>query len=138
MPVVSDAGRHGAQAEPSSPRVVSRDRPLERSTPAPPLQPQTLPTFAVGDEGETNKDIWPRALALVREGMTDAAFKVWMEPTALIARDSDGTFVVGARNKVQRERLERQHLDEITRALGAVLGRDVRVRIAMLDEHHAQ
>jgi len=125
-----------APAPPKPARVVSREQPLESAaTPALlSVLSSSIPTFAVVGSEETNREIWPRVLTRLREGMTDVTFKVWMEPTALIAVDADGTLVVGARNRVQRERLERQHAADIAAALGALLGCTVCVRIAVIGE----
>ena len=125
-----------ASTLPKPARVVSRKQPLEAAS-APALLSvlsSSIPTFAVAGSEETNREIWPRVLMRLRERMTDVTFKVWMEPTALIAVDADGMLVVGARNRVQRERLERQHATDIAAALGALLGCTVCVRIAVIGE----
>ena len=141
-PLTHDEARLAASASVSAPappkpaRVVSREQPLEAAS-APALLSvlsSSIPTFAVAGSEETNREIWPRVLMRLREGMTDVTFKVWMEPTALLAVDADGTLVVGARNRVQRERLERQHTADIAAALGALLGCTVCVRIAVIGE----
>jgi len=95
----------------------------------------SVPTFAVGSDGETNAEVWARALAYLQPQMNAATYQVWIEPTALIAQDPDGVYIVGTRNRVQRERLERQHTADLTTALAAALkqeAQEVRIRIAVI------
>lgn len=156
LPAVATDMDEGAEAAEAAPRARTGSGPMrliallprrEASAgalaPTPPAAPAapapvaltlvpSVPTFVVGSEGETNTAIWARALAHLQQRMSAAPFQVWIEPTALIARDADGIYVIGARNRVQRERLERQHTADIAAALSAVLGHDVRVRIAVI------
>ncbi len=97
-----------------------------------PVVPPTIPTFTVPGTTQTNGELWAHALHTLRGGVSEATFKVWLQSTALIAADADGTLVIGARNRVQRERLERQHTGEIAAALGDLTGQTVAVRVAVI------
>jgi len=101
-----------------------------RDTPA--LPP---PTPAVrSSTGLTNQQIWAMALQDLQSRMSGATFAVWIRPAELLAIEADGTLVIGARNRVQRERLERQHLSDLIAVLGKILDRPVGVRVVMIGE----
>ncbi|MHB8644420.1 MAG: DnaA N-terminal domain-containing protein [Thermomicrobiales bacterium] len=84
--------------------------------------------------GLTNRQIWAMALQDLQGRMSGATFAVWIRPAELVAIEPDGTLVIGARNRVQRERLERQHLADLTIVLGKILDRPVGVRVVMIGE----
>jgi chromosomal replication initiation ATPase DnaA len=74
------------------------------------------------------------ALQDLQSRMSGATFAVWMRPAELVAIDPDGTLVIGARNRVQRERLEGQYLADLTTVLGKILDRPVGVRVVLIGE----
>ena len=84
--------------------------------------------------GLTNRQIWAMALQDLQSRMSGATFAVWVRPAELLAIEPDGTLVIGARNRVQRERLEHQHLSDLVVVLGKILDRPVGVRIVMIAE----
>lgn len=84
--------------------------------------------------GLTNRQIWAMALQDLQSRMSGATFAVWMRPAELLAIDPDGTLVIGARNRVQRERLEGQYLADLTAVLGKILDRPVGVRVVLIGE----
>ena len=92
------------------------------------------PPAAAGTTGLTNRQIWAMALQDLQSRMSGATFAVWMRPAELISLDPDGTLVIGARNRVQRERLEGQYLAELTSVLGKILDRPVGVRVVIIDD----
>lgn len=78
------------------------------------------------------------ALQDLQNRMSGATFAVWMRPAELLAIDKDGTLVIGARNRVQRERLEGQYLADLTAVLGAILDRPVGIRVVIIGETDAR
>ena len=84
--------------------------------------------------GRTNRQIWAMALQDLQTRISGATFAVWIKPAELLSVDPDGTLVIGARNRVQRERLERQYLADLTAVLGSILDRPVGVRIVVIGE----
>jgi chromosomal replication initiation ATPase DnaA len=72
------------------------------------------------------------ALSELETRINGAAFAVWLRPAELIGIDPDGTLVVGARNSVQRERLERIYREQLVQALSAVVGKPVGIRFAII------
>ena len=72
------------------------------------------------------------ALSELEARVNGAAFAVWLRPADLIAVDPDGTLVIGARNSVQRERLERLYREQLVKALSDVVGRPVGIRITVI------
>lgn len=78
------------------------------------------------------------ALQELQNRMSGATFAVWVRPAELLTIEPDGTAVIGARNRVQRERLERQHLADLTIVLGKILDRPVGVRVVMIHEADGQ
>ncbi len=97
--------------------------------PAPPTESPVASTT-----GLTNRQIWALALQDLQTRMSGATFAVWMRPAELLAIDPDGTLVIGARNRVQRERLEGQYLPDLIAVLGAILDRPVGVRVVLIGE----
>ena len=100
-------------------------------------EPPSLPTAAspaLSSTGLTNRQIWAMALQDLQGRMSGATFAVWIRPAELLAIEPDGTLVIGARNRVQRERLERQHLTDLVVVLGKILDRPVGMRIVMIEE----
>jgi hypothetical protein len=127
-----------AKAEPSPPRV---DPPkATQPVAAAPAQtaasepPVASPTIPVGATGLASRQIWAMALQDLQSRMSGATFAVWMRPAELVAIDPDGTLVIGARNRVQRERLEGQYLADLTTVLGKILDRPVGVRVVLIGE----
>jgi hypothetical protein len=92
------------------------------------------PTVPVATTGLANRQIWAMALQDLQSRMSGATFAVWMRPAELLSIDPDGTLVVGARNRVQRERLEGQYLADLTAVLGKILDRPVGVRVVLIGE----
>jgi hypothetical protein len=86
----------------------------------------------VGASGLTNRQIWAMALSELETRVNGAAFAVWLRPAELIGVDPDGTLVIGARNSVQRERLDRLYREHLVAALTAVVGKPVGIRIAII------
>lgn len=84
--------------------------------------------------GLTHQQIWAMALQELQTRMSGATFAVWIRPAELLAIEPDGTLVIGARNRVQRERLERQHLADLMIVLGKILDRPIGVRVVMISE----
>lgn len=123
-------------APPASPlrENASAPAPQESPTTETPVVPPTVPTFALTPTGLSNRQIWAMALKDLQARMSGATFAVWIRPAELLAIDPDGTLVIGARNRVQRERLERQHLSDLVAALSAVLDRPVGVRVVVIGE----
>jgi len=123
--------------KPGPPRVerpADLPRPSERAeTPAPPSSPSSLSAT-----GLTNRQVWAMALQELQNRMSGATFAVWVRPAELLTIEPDGTAVIGARNRVQRERLERQHLADLTIVLGKILDRPVGVRVVMIHEADGQ
>jgi chromosomal replication initiation ATPase DnaA len=78
------------------------------------------------------------ALEDLQARMSGATFAVWIRPAELLSIDPDGTLTIGARNRVQRDRLERRHLSDLAAALGTVLGRPVGVRVVVIGETEAR
>lgn len=74
------------------------------------------------------------ALQDLQNRMSGATFAVWIRPAELLAIDPDGTLVIGARNRVQRERLEGPYLTDLIAVLGKILDRPVGVRIVVIGE----
>jgi chromosomal replication initiation ATPase DnaA len=74
------------------------------------------------------------ALQDLQSRMSGATFAVWVRPAELLAIDPDGTLVIGARNRVQRERLEGQYLVDLIAVLGKILDRPVGVRVVIIGE----
>jgi len=99
-----------------------------------PLVVPTAASPALSSTGPTNRQIWAMALQDLQGRMSGATFAVWIRPAELLAIESDGTLVIGARNRVQRERLERQHFTDLVIVLGKILDRPVGVRIVMIVE----
>ncbi|HEY7908477.1 MAG TPA: DnaA N-terminal domain-containing protein [Thermomicrobiales bacterium] len=95
---------------------------------------ETPPPEASSAAGLTNRQIWAMALQDLQNRMSGATFAVWVRPAELLTIEPDGTLVIGARNRVQRERLERQHLSDLVIVLGKILDRPVGVRIVMIGE----
>jgi chromosomal replication initiation ATPase DnaA len=91
-----------------------------------------MPSFSAA--GLTNQQTWAMALQDLQQRMSGATFAVWIRPAELLTIDPDGTVVIGARNRVQRERLEHQHRAELIAALSKILERPVGVRVVMIDE----
>ena len=116
--------------------VSSANPPKE--IPAPPrLESPAVPTAAspsLSSTGLTNRQIWAMALQDLQNRMSGATFAVWIRPAELLAIEPDGTLVIGARNRVQRERLEHQHLTDLVVVLGKILDRPVGVRVVMIEE----
>jgi hypothetical protein len=121
-----------------TPAVAPSPTPAPRKQPAagdePLVIPPTVPTFMLNSTGLSNRQIWTMALQDLQARMSSATFAVWIRPAELLTIDPDGTLVIGARNRVQRERLERQHLADIVAALNAVLDRPVGVRVVVIGE----
>lgn len=117
---------------PPSPTSAPTKHPAAGGEPS--VAPPTVPTFALTSAGLSNQQIWTMALQDLRARMSSATFAVWIRPAELLAIDPDGTLVIGARNRVQRERLERQHLADIVAALNGVLDRPVGVRVVVIGE----
>lgn len=92
------------------------------------------PSSTHSSTGLTNRQIWAMALQDLQNRMSGATFAVWVRPAELLAIDPDGTVIIGARNRVQRERLERQHLTDLVVVLGKILDRPVGVRVVMIGE----
>jgi hypothetical protein len=105
----------------SAPRAASPATPPETSSPS-------------SSAGLTNRHIWTMALQDLQNRMSGATFAVWIRPAELLTIDPDGTVVIGARNRVQRERLEHQHRADLIAVLGKILDRPVGVRVVMIDE----
>ncbi len=118
------------------------------SAPSPASQPQEKPdapraesppvpsaaSAARSDTGLTNRQIWAMAQQDLQNRMSGATFAVWIRPAELLVIEPDGTVVIGARNRVQRERLEHQHLSDLVIVLGKILDRPVGVRVVMIEE----
>jgi hypothetical protein len=100
----------------------------------PPVAAPSPTTEKVSAAGFTNRQIWAMALQDLQGRMSGATFAVWMRPAELISLDPDGTLVIGARNRVQRERLEGQYLADLTAVLGKILDRPVGVRVVIIDD----
>ncbi|MDQ6832629.1 MAG: hypothetical protein M3008_04450, partial [Chloroflexota bacterium] len=103
-----------------------------------PLASPTAASPALSSTGLTNRQIWAMALQDLQGRMSGATFAVWIRPAELLAIEPDGTLVIGARNRVQRERLERQHLTDLVIVLGKILDRPVGVRVVMIVEADGQ
>jgi hypothetical protein len=124
-----------AKAGPVSPRVdPPKAAPAKATASEPPVVPPTLPAFSVATTGLTNRQIWAMALQDLQSRMSGATFAVWVRPAELLAIDPDGTLVIGARNRVQRERLEGQYLVDLIAVLGKILDRPVGVRVVIIGE----
>jgi hypothetical protein len=106
--------------------------PVSQPEEKPSLSPTASSTHA--STGLTNQQIWAMALQDLQTRMSGATFAVWVRPAELLAIEADGTLVIGARNRVQRERLERQHLSDLVIVLGKILDRPVGVRVVMIGE----
>ncbi|MGI8856720.1 MAG: DnaA N-terminal domain-containing protein [Thermomicrobiales bacterium] len=116
-----------------SPRV---DTP-KGTPPDPPVPVPATPSESSGASpttGLTNRQIWALALQDLQSRMSGATFAVWVRPAELLAIDPDGTLVIGARNRVQRERLEGQYLADLIAVLGAILDRPVGVRVVLIGD----
>ena len=111
-------------------------RPPEKKAAAPPAEDPAAPSSAsaTSSTGPANRQIWALALQDLQHRMSGATFAVWIRPAELLAIDPDGTVVIGARNRVQRERLEHQHLSDLVIVLGKILNRPVGVRVVMIGE----
>jgi len=96
--------------------------------------PPPVPTVPVAATELTNRQIWAMALQDLQGRMSGATFAVWVRPAELLAIDPDGTLVIGARNRVQRERLEGQYLADLIAVLGAILDRPVGVRVVLIGD----
>ena len=72
------------------------------------------------------------ALSELETRINGAAFAVWLRPAELIGIDPDGTLVVGARNSVQRERLERLYREQLVKALSDVIGKPIGIRFTII------
>jgi hypothetical protein len=92
----------------------------------------TSASAPLGTSGLTNRQVWAMALGELETRVNGAAFAVWLRPADLVGVDPDGTLVIGARNAVQRERLERQYREQLVAALTAVVGKPVGIRIAII------
>lgn len=103
-----------------------------------PVTPPTVPTFSLGPTGLTNRQIWTMALQDLQNRMSGATFAVWIRSAELLAIDPDGTLVIGARNRVQRERLEGPYLTDLIAVLGKILDRPVGVRVVVIGEADAR
>ncbi|MCA1669339.1 MAG: hypothetical protein LC793_18480, partial [Thermomicrobia bacterium] len=108
------------------------EKPEVRRVEPPAVTPSAPPASSA--TGLTNRQIWAMALQDLQSRMSGATFAVWVRPAELIAIEPDGTLVIGARNRVQRDRLERQHLSDLVIVLGKILNRPVGVRIVMIEE----
>lgn len=118
----------------------SRPKSADRALPqAPEPRTQTTNRSASGTSpsgdtsGLTNRQIWAMALSALETRINGAAFAVWLRPAELIGIDPDGTLVVGARNSVQRERLERLYREQLVSALSEVVGKPVGIRFAIIN-----
>ncbi len=129
----------------SFPTIATDSAPASPTTlPTPPTPPEEMPEAARHEppaasparssSGLTNRQIWAMALQDLQSRMSGATFAVWIRPAELLAIEPDGTLVIGARNRVQRERLERQHLTDLVVVLGKILDRPVGVRVVMIAE----
>ena len=70
--------------------------------------------------------------------MSGATFAVWVRSAELLAIDPDGTLVIGARNRVQRDRLEGPYLTDLIAVLGKILDRPIGVRVVVIGEADAR
>ncbi|MDQ6905240.1 MAG: hypothetical protein M3176_00280 [Chloroflexota bacterium] len=135
FPTVSVANTPAPPTEkPEPPRDERPDapsRPVERAETPDRSQSASVPLSATGP---TPRQVWAMALQDLQGRMSGATFAVWVRPAELLTIDTDGTVVIGARNRVQRERLERQHLADLTIVLGKILDRPVGVRVVMIGE----
>jgi len=124
-------------AVPAEVAPTSSANPPEEIPAAPHREPPAVPTAAslsLTSTGLTNRQIWAMALQDLQGRMSGATFAVWIRPAELLTIEPDGTLVIGARNRVQRERLERQHLTDLVVVLGKILDRPVGVRVVMIEE----
>lgn len=124
-------------AVPAEVAPTSSPNPPEEIPAAPHPEPPAVPTAAspsLTSTGLTNRQIWAMALQDLQGRMSGATFAVWIRSAELLTIEPDGTLVIGARNRVQRERLERQHLTDLVVVLGKILDRPVGVRVVMIEE----
>ncbi len=126
FPALSAEGKRETES-PSLPEAADA---RARATPT----PSETSASVQSSTGLTNRQIWAMALQDLQNRMSGATFAVWVRPAELLAIEPDGTLVIGARNRVQRERLERQHLSDLVIVLGKILDRPVGVRVVMIGE----
>lgn len=115
--------------------------PPEAAPPPAPVTP-ALPSGALATplsaQDQANARLWAIALRDLQARLPGPTFEVWMRSATLIGTDTDDTVVIGARNRVQKERLERNHLGDLAAVLGALLERPVGVRVAIVGEYDAR
>ena len=131
------ASGRSAAAPPA--RAAEPERHAVRDAPPPLSPPRTSGASArAGSAGPSNPHIWALALRELETQMNGASLAVWVRPAALIGTDPDGTLVIGAKNRTQRERLDGPYRPLIVRALRAATGNPaVGVRVAIIGETDA-
>jgi hypothetical protein len=122
----------------ATPKDVAKTSRVPPAPPESPIIPPTIPTFSLGATGLTNRQIWTMALQDLQNRMSGATFAVWVRSAELLAIDPDGTLVIGARNRVQRERLEGPYLTDLIAVLGKILDRPIGVRVVVIGEADAR
>lgn len=75
--------------------------------------------------------VWGRVLELVKEELSEAAFKTWFAHTHPLDLTDDGVFVVGAQNEFARSWLEERYSQRLSVALRQVVGTDLSVKIVL-------
>jgi hypothetical protein len=90
-------------------------------------------SFTIAEIGLTNSQVWAAALAeLARGGAVSAIdLEAWLRPAALSGRDGE-TLLLGAPNRVARDRIAARLLPAVRAALAQVLGTSLPVAVVVM------
>ena len=126
-----------AAAAPDEP-PQSADAPPRRPGPTPPVVRQRAPTVPrCGDRADAPANLGDGAARLAEPD--ERRDLRGLDAPRRTARHRPGRHVViGARNRVQRERLEGQYLADLTAVLGKILDRPVGMRVVIIGETDAR